>query len=57
MFQAIDAKAATIVHWLWHERGERPMANAAATWLAMEAERIQEDESAQYHRQYVAAGP
>ncbi len=57
VFQAIDAKAATIVHWLWHERGERPMANAAATWLTMEAERIQEDESAQYHRQYVAAGP
>lgn len=57
VFQAIDAKAASVVHWLWHERGERPMANAIATWLTMEAERIQEDESAQYHRQYVAAGP
>ncbi len=57
VFQAIDAKAASIVHWLWHERGERPMANAVATWLTMEAERIHENESAQYHRQYVAAGP
>jgi hypothetical protein len=57
LFMAIDAKASTLVHWLWHERGERPMANAIATWLALEAERIQEAEAAAYHRQYVAAGP
>lgn len=57
VFQAIDAKASLLVHWLWHGRGERPMANAIATWLAMEAERVQDVESAAYHRQYVAAGP
>jgi len=57
VFQAIDAKAATLVHWLWYTRGERPMANAIASWLAMEADRVQDDASAAYHRQYVAAGP
>ncbi len=57
VFQAIDAKASPLVHWLWHERSERPLANAIATWLAMEAEKVQDQASAAYHRQYVAAGP
>lgn len=57
LFRAIDAKASPLVHWLWHDRNERPMANAIASWLAMEADRVHDDASAAYHRQYVAAGP
>ncbi len=57
IFLAIDAELASVVHWMWHVRGERPMANAMATWVTLEAERMREDASAQYHRQYVAAGP
>ncbi len=57
VFGSVEQPLAHVVHWLWHHRSERPMANAIATWLALEAERIRDDASAQYHRQYVAAGP
>lgn len=57
LFASIEGPLSHVVHWMWHNRGERPMANALATWIALEAERVENHESARYHRQYVAAGP
>ncbi|MEM6291867.1 MAG: hypothetical protein AAGA54_11400, partial [Myxococcota bacterium] len=54
LFQRVDAAMSPVVHWMWHARGERPMANAIATWLALEADRVSEEDAARYHRQYVA---
>jgi hypothetical protein len=53
-YAIVELHLRQLMAWLWNDVGERGLANAIATWLLLEAERVHDEASAAYHRHNVA---
>ncbi|MEM7156977.1 MAG: hypothetical protein AAF799_29265 [Myxococcota bacterium] len=53
-YVVLELNARQLMAWMWNEQRERGLANAIATWLMLEAERVHDEESAAYHRHNVS---
>ena len=53
-YTVLELHARQLMAWMWNEQEEHGLANAIATWLMLEAERVHDEESAAYHRHNVS---
>ncbi len=53
-YEIVELHLRQLMAWLWNDVGERGLANAIASWLLLEAERVHDEASAAYHRHNVA---
>lgn len=53
-YRLLEPEMRGVAAWLWNNLNERGLANAVSSWLMLEAERVDDQASAAYHRHNVA---
>lgn len=53
-YSLLEPEMRTMAAWMWNDLHERGLANAVSSWLMLEAERVDDQASAAYHRHNVA---
>lgn len=53
-YAVLEPEMRTLAAWMWNEMRERGMANAVSSWLMLEADRVDDQASAAYHRHNAA---
>jgi len=53
-YTLLEPEMRHLAAWMWNEQHERGLANAVSSWLMLEAERVDDQASAAYHRHNVA---
>ncbi|MBL4687870.1 MAG: hypothetical protein JKY37_24990 [Nannocystaceae bacterium] len=53
-YRQLEPEMRGVAAWLWNNLSERGLANAVSSWLMLEAERVDDQASAAYHRHNVA---
>lgn len=53
-YRLLEPDMRSLAAWMWNHMAERGLANAVSSWLMLEAERVDDQASAAYHRHNVA---
>lgn len=53
-YRLLEPEMRALAAWIWNNMHERGLANAVSSWLMLEAERVDDQASAAYHRHNVA---